>query len=123
MENDSLYQSEFKPDWTATKGNHICGDLTVGREGYLVTSIPFDPGFDVWIDGRRTETETVNTAFLGTKISKGNHKIEIVYHAPGVNFGKALSGIGVLLWLLAEAWARKKPKEKCTLVQPDAVRL
>lgn len=123
LENDSLYQSEFKPDWTATKGNHICGDLTVGREGYLVTSIPFDPGFDVWIDGRRTETETVNTAFLGTKISKGNHKIEIVYHAPGVNFGKALSGIGVLLWLLAEAWARKKPKEKCTLVQPDAVRL
>lgn len=104
LKEDSLYQSKLLPDCLTAKGNEICGELDVKNDGYLVTSIPFDHGFEIKIDGRRTETETVNTAFLGTKISKGRHRIELTYHAPGVVLGKTVSAVGIALWALVEIW-------------------
>ncbi len=123
LQQDSLYQSQFLPDRASTKGNRICGEITAKSNGYLITSIPFDSGFEIRIDGRRMETEPVNTAFLGTKIPAGSHRVEITYHAPGAVLGKTVSALGIVLWAFAEALARKKPKEKCTLVPSDAIGL
>ena len=103
LTEDSLYQSEFVPDWNATKGNKICGKLEVKQDGSLITSIPFDRGFEVWIDGTETETKTVNTAFLGADISSGEHEITIVYHAPGAFLGKVISVAGMLMLLVVKA--------------------
>lgn len=102
LAEDSLYQSAFVPDWSLTRGNRICGTINVQHKGYLITSIPFDRGFEIRINGRRINTEPVNTAFLGAQIPKGEHRIEIVYHAPGIFMGRFFSGIGFLLWILAE---------------------
>lgn len=108
LQENSLYQSAFLTDWSKTKGNRICGELEAARDGYLITSIPFDDGFEIWIDGKRFENELVNTAFLGTKISKGEHTIEIVYHAPFARLGKIVSELGVLLCAAAVILERKK---------------
>ncbi len=108
LSEDSLYQSAFCPDWKMTEGSRICGDMDVVRTGYLVTSIPYDPGFEIWIDGTRAEKEIVNTAFLGAKISKGEHRIEIVYHAPGAFLGKAVSGMALVCLAAAGVLERKK---------------
>lgn len=125
LKEDSLYQSAFSPDQTATKGNLICGKLDAGQDGYLITSIPFDRGFEVRIDGRLTETEMVNTAFLGTKIKKGVHRIEITYHAPGLFLGELLSGIGVFLWAvlgISENRNRLLLTERALVVYPRRFR-
>lgn len=98
LEDESLYCSAFQPDWTATKGNRICGDIQVEQPGFLITSIPYDRGFQVLIDGTRTAVQRVNTAFLGAPISAGTHRIEICYRAPGARAGKLMSCIGILLW-------------------------
>jgi len=114
LNEDTLYQSAFLPDWPATKGNWICGELDVTHEGYMITSIPFDQGFEIWIDGRRAETQTVNTAFLGAEISAGRHRIEIVYHAPGVFFGKIVSCMGCLCF--AVIWVLERRKKAAIVV-------
>lgn len=114
LNEDTLYQSAFLPDWSATKGNWICGELDVTHEGYMITSIPFDQGFEIWIDGRRAETQTVNTAFLGAEISAGRHRIEIVYHAPGVFFGKIVSCMGCLCF--AFIWVLERRKKAAIVV-------
>lgn len=108
LESEDLYQSAFCPNRSLTKGNRICGEIDVKQEGYLVTSIPYDRGFEIFIDGRKGKIETVNTAFLGARIAKGAHKIEIIYHAPGVLPGKLLSCMGLLLWSGAVFMERKK---------------
>lgn len=41
----------------------------------------------------------MNTAFLGFKIGAGKHKVQIVYHAPGVKVGKIMSVMGLLLFV------------------------
>lgn len=108
-DGEKLYQSVFQPDWDKTKDNRIVGTIQVEQTGYFITSIPYDAGFEILVDGTRTASEKVNEAFLGCSLSEGNHRIEIIYHAPGVKAGKALSCFGILLLVLGTCWARRKP--------------
>lgn len=95
----SLCKTEFQINREETKGNRIVGRIEGVKEGYLITSIPYDAHFEVKIDGKAVEYEKVNTAFLGAKMEEGMHEVEIVYHAPGVKLGKMLSVLGVLVFL------------------------
>lgn len=109
LEEDALYQASFLPDQKQTKGNRICGEITVEKKGYLITSIPYDEGFTLWIDGEEVQKELVNTAFLGAKIGEGRHRVEIRYHAPGRTAGMLVSGIGALAWAALMLWERRRP--------------
>lgn len=95
-----LYQSLLLVDWEQTKGNRIAGKIDVQNTGYFITSIPYDDGFEIFVDGKRTKAERVNQAFLGCAIKEGAHQVEILYHAPGARMGKLLSCIGLLLFLI-----------------------
>ena len=65
------------------------------KDGYMITSIPYEDSFTVKIDGKKRNYEKVNTAFLGLPLEKGNHEVEIVYHAPGAAIGKMVTGVGL----------------------------
>ena len=86
-----LYESEFLQNDTKTKENVIAGSLTMQKSGYLITSIPYDSGFEIQVDGKPATSEKVNTAFLGCKVKEGEHDIVITYHAPGLAAGKVMS--------------------------------
>ena len=98
LEDDSLYQSTFTPDWNATKGNQISGSIEMEQDGYLITSIPYDSHLEIKVDGREVVTEKVNTAFVGCRMVSGEHWVTITYHAPGLSAGKWISLAGVFLW-------------------------
>lgn len=91
----NLYQSEWNVDRKQTKGNQIRGTINVKNDGWFVTSIPYDPHFEIYVDGKETKVQKVNTAFTGCRIEKGNHEVQMIYHAPGVTAGKILSIIGL----------------------------
>ena len=95
-----LYESEFLQNDTKTKGNVIAGSLTMQKSGYLITSIPYDSGFEIQVDGKPATSEKVNTAFLGCKVNKGEHDIVITYHAPGLAAGKVMSFVGMIGFLI-----------------------
>ncbi len=111
LEDDTLYQSTFTPDWNTTGGNQISGSIDMKQNGYLITSIPYDSHLEVRIDGREVVTEKVNTAFLGCRMLSGEHWVTITYHAPGLAAGKWISLIGLLGWgvmIVAEKKSRDK---------------
>lgn len=95
-----LYQSPLEVNWDETKGNLISGKIQVQNTGYFITSIPYDDGFEIFVDGKRAKTERVNKAFLGCSIKKGEHQIKMIYHAPGLDFGKAVTCMGLLFFIL-----------------------
>lgn len=98
-DQSELYQAEFHVNQEKTGGNRIAGDIEVQKNGYFITTIPYDGGFEAFIDGEAVKCERVNTAFLGFQIEKGNHRVELVYHAPGLRMGKILSLFGLCLFL------------------------
>ncbi len=92
-----LYQSAFQADQEKTKGNRIEGTIDMERQGYVVTTIPYDENFEILVDGRVTDTEEVNTAFLGFKLEAGKHEVKMIYHAPGMKMGKMMSLTGLVM--------------------------
>ena len=90
-------------------GNLVEGTINVSNDGYLVTSLPYQNGYTVLIDGKEVAKECVNKAFLGAKISKGQHQIRIIFKAPMKNVGYVCSGVG-FIWLVFQG--RRKKNEK-----------
>ena len=91
--------SPFIIDKNKTKGDNIVGNIDVLENGYFVLSVPYDKGFNVFVDGKKIKSECVNKYFLGFKISKGNHKIVINYEAPYKRIAILFSFIGIVLYL------------------------
>lgn len=110
--SELLYQSEIQVDKKQTEDNVIQGTIHVKKDGWFITSIPYDKHFKMFIDGKETKIQKVNTAFLGCKIESGNHELKIIYHAPGTTTGKILSLIGIAGFLLV--LVREKRKQKNT---------
>ena len=108
--SELLYQSEIQVDKKQTEDNVIQGTIRVRKDGWFITSIPYDKHFKIYIDGKETEIQKVNTAFLGCKIESGNHEVKIIYHAPGTTTGKVLSLIGIAGFLLVLVQEKENKK-------------
>ena len=88
----------FQTDRKRTNGNRIEGTVKGMADGYFVTSVPYDKGFTVKVDGYTVKTEKVNKAFLGFRIGAGTHRVKITYHAPGKRAGMLVSVVGIFLF-------------------------
>lgn len=90
-------------DKEKTRGDVMEGTVVADSSGYLNMSIPYDKGFNIYIDGAKTEYEMTDTAFIGCKISAGEHKVRIEYTAPFAGVSKVISlasfaVFAVVLW-------------------------
>lgn len=89
-------QSTSNLQYSKTNSSFIA-TATAAKPSYVITSFPYDKGFSVLIDGKKVKSEIVNTAFLGFKVPKGKHIIQIKYTSPYYNLGKKVSLIGLIL--------------------------
>ena len=114
-----LYESDFTVDWEKTKGNVISGNICMNQAGYLISSIPYEETFSVFVDGKKVKNEKVNTAFLGCVLTKGEHQVEIRFHASGFFLGKILSVFGCVLALVLIFIQRLHSFVECAIVHMD----
>ena len=96
---------------TSIKENQINGTINVTRDSYLNINIPYDQGFEIYIDNIKQDYELINTAFMGTKISKGIHEVKIIYNSPMLKQSKIISLIGVILFTITIVIDKIKKKE------------
>ncbi|MCR5628082.1 YfhO family protein [Eubacterium sp.] len=79
------------------KNNSVTGDLSVTNDKYLCLSVPYIDGYTGYIDGNKTDLFEMNYLFVGMKVPKGNHVIEIKYESPGLKIGMVISSITILV--------------------------
>lgn len=96
--------------WNVKNNKNDCleGNITVTNDGYFATTIPYDEGFEVYVDGKKTKYEKVNTAFIGFPIKKGDHTIKMVYHSPLLNIGRGVSLFGIGSFIMMIILERRK---------------
>lgn len=85
---------------TKWKDGSVKARLTAAEDGILFTSIPYDPGWKVKVDGKTVEPEKSMGAFLGIPVREGEHEMEMQFTAEGSRFGLLLSVNGLLLFAL-----------------------
>ena len=92
--------SEFIIDKEKTKGDIISGNINVKDDGYFIITIPYEEkGFTIKLDNKKIDYEKVNESFIGFKIEKGIHNIEITYKSPYLKEGIVLSSIGFITFI------------------------
>ena len=73
---------------------YIKGRFTAEEDGLLYTSIPFDHGWTVKIDGEKVsdlDIVRLGQALLAVKVKEGNHTIEFDYSVGGFKIGAAIT--------------------------------
>lgn len=85
--------------------------VEVDRKSVLATTIPYQKGLRIIVDGRDAAIMRVNTAFAGTWLSPGAHSIQIEFSPPGKKAGMAVSVLSILLYMVFLIKRRRKYKD------------
>ena len=96
----SMYIEDYGNDFV--KGTI---DLPVGQE-LIFTTIPYDEGWKVYIDGEEAETVMALDSLLAIPSTAGYHEIEFVYRPDCVVYGGLISLIGLVAFALLVIWSR-----------------
>lgn len=106
----ALQQQKIQPIKLQKQTNPslLQGEIDWQSDGYVITSIPYQRGYRVEVDGKQVAIEKVNHAFIGFPLTKGFHTIQLVYQAPGTVIGRWISSIAVVLSLILLYKKRKK---------------
>ena len=82
---------------TNAKEAKIEGEIDVQENGVLYTSIPFEKGWSVYVDGEKVETASLCAdSLLGVVLSKGHHQITFSYTPEGFVPGLLLTILSIL---------------------------
>jgi LPXTG-motif cell wall-anchored protein len=87
----------------------------------IYTSIPYDAGWMVKIDGAVVETEEIVGALMGFHTTPGEHKLEMEYRPSCVTYGTWISagGLSVFLLISLGGWLNRKKKQKSIDVRSE----
>ncbi|MBQ8503728.1 MAG: YfhO family protein [Clostridia bacterium] len=91
---------------------YIKGRITAEKDCLLYTSIPYDEGWKVYIDGTQVAEEKiikVGEALLGIMVEEGNHTVEFKFEVPSLMIGAVITIITLLL--IAAYYLIKKLKK------------
>ena len=81
----------------------VTGQIDAVSDGLLFTSIPYDKGWSVTIDGVAAEAREFADTFLAIPVTAGTHTIELTYHPEGLTTGAMITGGSVLLLIICYA--------------------
>ena len=103
-----------------TPAGDVVVDVNAVGRGLLVLSEPHYPDRSASIDGVQTSILIANLAFMAIPVPAGEHRIELHYVPSLMNFGSAISAVGVVLLLLLEWYWRRRVKVAAIVSQESA---
>jgi len=69
-----------------------------GERNLLFTSIPYDPGWQAFVDGRSVPLLKIANVFIGLELTEGQHEVLLKFQPQGLLSGLVVSGIGLSLY-------------------------
>lgn len=98
--------------WTDTS---LEGNITCPDGGILLTTIPFDKGWSVMVDGVEETPAKMLDGFIGVRLSPGEHLVEMNFVPTGLKPGIWISLVSLLLMAVtayAERVMRRRQEEE-----------
>ncbi|MDO4175975.1 MAG: YfhO family protein [Bacillota bacterium] len=102
---------------------YVKGTIDVDESGMLVTSIPYDDGWTLKVDGKEKEiNELVGGVWISTPLDPGTHEIELHFRPAGFIPGLIITILSILL-LIGLSLARDRligrRHQQCPLEESD----
>lgn len=101
-------------DYSDTK---IEGSIEAQEDCMMYTSIPYDGGWTVYVDGKKAEVTSLKDALMCVPLSAGKHDIKMTYCPPGFITGSIITvsalALFVLIWVFEpkmKLWLERRKK-------------
>ncbi len=96
-------------EWTDTK---LAGTIHTDAAGTMYTSIPYDRGWRLTVDGVETETRPIFDTFLAADLNEGDHEIILSYEPEGLKTGAMITGVSLAVFAGAAVFTAVNKKNK-----------
>ena len=88
--------------------SYIRGSITTNEDGLMYTSIPFDKGWTVMVDGKKVEPVAFKEALIAIPLTAGDHTIDLSYTPQGLRVGIGVSAFSLACFIIIVLSERKK---------------
>lgn len=78
----------------------IKGTINVTQKGIMYTSIPYDAGWTVRVDGQKVETKSLQDSLMYIELDAGQHEIEMSFVPKGFVPGLCISAICLFILIV-----------------------
>ncbi len=95
-------------DVTEHTSKSLKGTINVKKDNLLYTSIPYEKGWKIYVDGRRADITLIADVFMGVELSAGEHTVEFIYSPTQVYAAVFLSLLGTGILVLIRVLERKE---------------
>lgn len=123
--DEAVWQDAYKMlsasmlDVTDYGDSYLKGTIDVQEDGVFVTSVPYEAGWKLKVDGHTREiNELIGGAWISTSLSAGEHQIELSFRPPGLIAGLLITLASIGLLIAAEWWRRRRMLRKMQSVLP-----
>lgn len=82
------------------KETDVKGKINMNKDGVVFTSIPYDEGWTVLVDGKKTDYYAISDAFMAFDISRGEHTVEFKFMPKGLLIGAGISAFAILIFII-----------------------
>lgn len=93
------------------QGNYLTGTCNPDESSFLVLSLPYDKGWNVFVNGQNTKTYSVNGGFIGFGLMAGRNQIEMYFTPVGFKQGALLSSLGFFGYFTLIIYEKLKKKK------------
>ena len=87
---------------------YIKGTVYIPQNKVLFTSVPYDEGWKIEVDGKNAEYVKVCDAFIAVPLEQGKHSIEMTYMPKGLMPGIGISIISIVFFAVLVFIKKKK---------------
>lgn len=88
----------------------IIGDITAKDNQIAFTTIPYDKGWKVYVDGKKIKTFKVSDTYLAFDLTKGKHDIKLKYSPYLIKEGIFISFVSLLTLIIYRFYKIKQKK-------------
>ena len=128
---NTLKAQQWEIDTDKSTERHLVGKVTAKANQLLVTSIPYEPGWTIKVDGKKLDSRIVEQedeegkvkllnydsgdgelilmdSVIGIRLGEGEHTVEMIYTPPGFKFGVVTLILGIGAIVMLYLYDRKK---------------
>lgn len=110
---DAAYEtlSEQTMELVQFEDTIIEGKIDITTPGRLILSVPSEPGWTLYVDGKETEIIDFSETFISTYLEEGIHTIRLEYQTPGLMMGAVIGAFCIGIFALTQIIRRLRCKK------------
>ncbi len=97
--------------------NYVKASVDAKTDGLLYTSIIYDKGWSVLVDGKETKYTSIKDALMAIPVKAGEHTLEFRYYPQGKKAGTAITVFSVAVLAVFVILEKKKKKKAAELAE------